>query len=250
MSRTTISVGPFRVGELGQPRAAPVDPRDARGSRSRVDPLLFDEAGDRLGDQVAQRPARRRRARAPPRRRRRTAASPASSPGPRRRGCAAPRATSASETPARRATASRASSTTRSGSRQLSRPDGGVRPHHEHQLRVASFVVQAAPRSHTCRTAPRARPPGSRPRSASRRPRRAGSSPAAARGPGRRRSACAGPRRSAPGPPRSRSSCQSASWASARWPRCGGLKAEPRTPMPAPAARYSRTWPSPRTTYL
>src|SRR5262245_55959837 len=29
-----------------------------------------------------------------------------------------------------------------------------------------------------------------------------------------------------------RSSCQSASWASARWPRCGGLKAEPRTPMP------------------
>ena len=46
----------------------------------------------------------------------------------------------ASEMPARRATATRASSTTRSGSRQLSRPrPGASRTDYEHQLRVSFF---------------------------------------------------------------------------------------------------------------
>ena len=113
--------------------------------------------------------------------------------------------------------------------------DGGVRPHHEHQLRVASFsrkqlqglirvgrplALDLQGRDREARVVGGGEPGHRQPQLAA----RVVGDPLVRRLAGR-----------APGSPRSRPSCQSASWASARWPRCGGLNAEPRTPMPAPA---------------
>jgi len=103
---------------------------------------------------------------------------------------------------------------------------------------VSPFLLpQANARSHTCRTALALEPRG-------RRPRKRGSSEAASR--------VIASRSSRPGSSairlcgaspvgtkmiRERPSCQSASWASARWPRWGGLKASRGRRCPRPHLR-------------
>ena len=215
------------VSQVSQRRRA----NAGRPGHSRVDALLLDEPGYGLGDEVAQRlVGRRRRAPAQRRRRRRTAASPASSPGPRRQGCAAP------PRPRRRrlrpAGRSPAAPTRPPAPPQPAPPGHGcVRPITNTSSRVRLAALQAAPTSHTYSTWPLgARPPGWRRRIARRRPRRAGSSPAAARAlviddPLVRGLATRNQDHLA-----QIGACQSASWASARWPRCGRVERRAEDP--------------------
>ena len=236
MSRTTISLGPFRV-RRARPEPGP-EPRSPRkpAPRSRVDALLLDQARHGLGHQVAQRAARSGALPAPRTRRRRTAASPASSPGPRRRGSAAPprprRLRRRTGAPPRGS----ASSTTRSGSRQLSKPHRGIGAHHEHEPRCSSFPRK---QFQGLRRGGRAVPLDLQRRDGEPLRRRLppdGSSLRRSSRPGSSRiRLCGASPVGIQHRPRSSPSCQSASWASARCPRCGGLNAEPRTPMPAPS---------------
>ena len=157
MSRTTISVAPFESASSASRRASA-----SESNSLTVDALLLDEARHRLRHQVAQRP-------------------PRGGPLADRRGGDAELRHLQHRRPPLGAEAAHHRGDVGVGDpgpsrdrepRQLGHPlrlaptleaDGGVRPHHEHQLRVALFATQAVPRSHTCRTAPRARPRGSRP---------------------------------------------------------------------------------------
>ena len=124
---------------------------------------------------------------------------------------------------------------------------GHIGAHDEGQIAPWLLILQATQAYGRRRTGPPAdlevgdRERGRTPR------RRGGPSRAARSGPGSGSITLCGASPVGTSSTSSRPSSTAASWASSRWPRCGGLKAPPRTPT---AATHPRIWPSPRRTYL
>ena len=168
-----------------------------------------------------------------------------SSPRPRRRrGAPGSRRRTERSTPGRAATATRASSTTRSGRSPALEARRDVRAHHEGQLAPGMLIRKQLKRTVGVGRALAA--------DLERRRRETPATPAtaaavissrtlAARA--RARSACAAPRRSAPGSARRARAPRPPPGRAARCPRCGGLKAPPRTPTGGPAPATRRIWP-------
>ena len=171
-----------------------------------------------------------------------TAASPPASPP------SAP-STATRSVPARCATAGRASASTSCGSRH----DGRLAAMSAPRISVSSSCGLAARSDRSVSTVYDVPPRSSSTKdTASRGSPATASSHSSARtaAPGSSATALCGGTAAGTSSTRSSPRRSSASWASTRWPRCGGLNVPPRMPTRARTAPQDRTWPSPTTTYL
>ena len=208
-----------------------------------------------VGHQVAHRPPRRTRWRTAGRGDADLAASRRSRPAPRRRAARAPPRPRPAPSPAARATPSRASSSTRSGSRQLSRPAATSAPIRKTSSSSGRCSLKQLQGPDTCRTAPRARPRASEASSAGRcRPPRAASSPAARSAPGSGSIRLCGASPAGTSSTSSSPSCGRRLLGEHQVPDVRRVEGAPedadRGDRSSSGAYSARTWPSPWTTYL